>query len=204
MPHNSSPIFAIKRHRIEIDGPGVRTLVGFCGCPLKCVYCINPQCQDLKGHYLWTPRRLLEFVKIDAIYFEATNGGITFGGGEPGLYLNFIRNFRSLCPSQWSLAIETSLNYNDKILASLMEIIDYYIIDIKDMSETIYKDYTTKDNSQVLNNLRLLSINKIQDKCLIRIPFIPNFNSQQNIEYSINQIKNMGFTNIDVFNYILK
>ena len=72
------------------------------------------------------------------------------------------------------------------------------------MSETIYKDYTTKDNSQVLNNLRLLSINKIQDKCLIRIPFIPNFNSQQNIEYSINQIKNMGFTNIDVFNYRLK
>ena len=86
-----APIIGIERHRIGRDGDGVTTLVAFHGCPLKCRYCLNPQCHD--GNRQWkeiTPQQLLETVAIDNLYFLATGGGITFGGGEPAMRSEFI------------------------------------------------------------------------------------------------------------------
>ena len=78
----TADIFAIIRHRIPTDGDGVTTLVGLKGCPLACKYCLNPQCGTAKSERL-TADELYEKVRIDDLYFIATGGGITFGGGEP-------------------------------------------------------------------------------------------------------------------------
>ena len=204
MGNVSSPIFAISRHRIEIDGPGVRTLVGFYNCPLSCAYCINPQCKDIYKCSTWTPLRLNEFVKMDDLYFKASNGGITFGGGEPGMHHDFIREFRKVCDSKWSIAIETTLNFPDYILYSLIESIDYYIIDIKDMSNDIYLRYTKKDNKLVVDNLKFIASNGFQDRCSIKIPCIPNYNTQNDIAISQNIIQSMGFQNIKLFDYVIR
>lgn len=204
MDNLSSPIFAIRRHRIEIDGPGVRTLVGFCGCQLNCRYCINPQCHNPNRGELWTPVRLNEFVKIDDLYFNATNGGVTFGGGEPGLYSEFIMEFRRVCDPSWTIAIETSLNYSENTLMSLLECVDWFIIDVKDMSSDIYKAYTNITNDLMLHNLYVLSKKALQNRCAIKIPRIPNHNTQEDVEKSKKQIMNLGFNNIEIFDYIIK
>ena len=76
------PVFGIKRHRMTTDGTGVSTLVGAYGCPLKCRYCLNPLAwnpETLKKCIPMSPETLYEKVKIDALYFLATGGGITFG-----------------------------------------------------------------------------------------------------------------------------
>ena len=84
MTMNQAPFIAISRHRIQTDGEGVTTLCGFYGCPLRCKYCINPQSfRDDTKKLLHTPESLYNAVKLDDIYFLATNGGVTFGGGEP-------------------------------------------------------------------------------------------------------------------------
>ena len=90
-----------------IDGPGVTTLVTFMGCHLKCKYCINGKCHDpvfeedgkmpRRGTLLLTPQELYDRVKIDKIYFQATGGGICFGGGEPGLQYEFFQEFKRVC-----------------------------------------------------------------------------------------------------------
>ena len=86
-----APIIGIERHRIGRDGDGVTTLVAFHGCPLKCRYCLNPQCHDRNRQWKEiTPQQLLETVAIDNLYFLATGGGITFGGGEPAMRSEFI------------------------------------------------------------------------------------------------------------------
>lgn len=45
----TAPLICIDRHRLTIDGEGVTTLVAFHGCPLRCKYCLNPQCLDADG-----------------------------------------------------------------------------------------------------------------------------------------------------------
>ena len=49
----TAPLICIDRHRLTIDGEGVTTLVAFHGCPLRCKYCLNPQCLDADGVWQW-------------------------------------------------------------------------------------------------------------------------------------------------------
>lgn len=95
---NLVPILGVNRHRLLIDGEGVTTLVAFHGCPLHCKYCLNPQSlSDDFDFPLYSCEQLYERVKVDELYFLATRGGITFGGGEPCLRSEFISRFRELC-----------------------------------------------------------------------------------------------------------
>ena len=101
-------IIGIARHRLSTDGDGVTTLVAFHDCPLRCRYCLNPQSLGAGGRFLeYSPEGLYDETRIDEIYFIATNGGVTFGAGEPCLRPQFIREFRELCGSQWHLNLET-------------------------------------------------------------------------------------------------
>ena len=87
---NTAPLIGIKRHRFSVDGKGVTTLVGFHGCTLSCKYCLNPQCLRTNGIlYIITPNELLKEVTKDNLYFLATGGGVTFGGGEPTILQEF-------------------------------------------------------------------------------------------------------------------
>ena len=89
-----APIYAIDRHRLATDGKGVTTLVAFHKCLLKCKYCINPQTWQIdKISKKMTAKELYDEVKKDNLYFLATGGGITFGGGEPCLHSDFIKQF---------------------------------------------------------------------------------------------------------------
>ena len=54
----------------------------------------------------------------------------------------------------------------------------------------------------VIKNLKFITSNKFEDKCVIRIPDIPGFTSKEEINKSISYIKNIGFNNLDVFKYI--
>ena len=104
----TAALIGISRHRLTTDGEGVTTLVAFHGCPLRCKYCLNPQSFAQEG--VWKQydcEQLYEEVKIDELYFLATHGGVTFGGGEPALQSNFISEFRRLCGTGWKITIET-------------------------------------------------------------------------------------------------
>ena len=82
-----APIIGIERHRLTTDGQGVTTLVAFHGCPLHCRYCLNPQCLVPEGvKRRISTKQLLDEVAVDDLYFQATGGGICFGGGEPLLH----------------------------------------------------------------------------------------------------------------------
>ena len=201
----TAPFIAINRHRLTTDGEGVTTLVAFHGCPLHCQYCLNAQCLQADG--VWcrlTPGELYSEVEIDDLYFMATGGGICFGGGEPLLRSDFIKAFAEIMNPEWKLTIETSLNVpleNVKAIASLVQM---WYVDIKDMNPDIYKAYGRKENKQVVSNLQWLAANGYADKVIIRLPLIPEYNTDEDRQQSQQQLEKMGFTNFDKFNYIVR
>ena len=197
-------IFGISRHRLTTDGEGVTTLVAFNGCPLRCKYCLNKTCWDAAKGRDYTPEILFEEVKIDQLYFLATHGGVTFGGGEPLLQVEFIKAFRELCGPQWQILAETSLNVPFENVQTIDPILDGYIIDIKDMNPEIYQTYTGRDNSIVLTNLEWLLNSGDPNRIMVRVPHIPEFNTDEDVAKSIERLIAMGVKNIDEFNYIIR
>ena len=201
---HSAPLIGISRHRLGIDGKGVTTLVAFHGCPLHCHYCLNPACLNVNG--IWcqmTTEELLEEVHIDNLYFQATGGGITFGGGEPCLHSLFIEEFTEMAPAEWNIAIESSLNVERQHVERLLPIASQWIVDIKDTDPEIYQSYTRKDNTRALDNLRwLLSHDNMTQRIIVRLPHIPQLNTDEDIEKSRRLLTAMGVTNFDEFEYI--
>ena len=197
-----APIIGIVRHRLTTDGDGVTTLVAFHTCTLQCNYCLNPQSLVKPENYpVYTPQKRYDEVAIDNIYFLATGGGITFGGGEPCLRSDFIVQFHEICGPQWNLSIETALNVPQRHIEHLMPVIHRWIIDIKDMNPDIYHNYTGKNNDRVVENLKFLANNRLQEHCIVRVPLIPGYNTADDCNRSIAQLKALGFTHFDQFTY---
>ena len=197
-------IFGISRHRLTTDGEGVTTLVAFNGCPLRCKYCLNKTSWEPEKGRDYTPETLFEEVKIDQLYFLATHGGVTFGGGEPLLQVEFIKEFRALCGPQWQILAETSLNVPFENVETLDSVLDGYIVDIKDMNPEIYKGYTEKDNTLVLSNLEWLLKSGDPNRFMVRVPHIPDFNTDEDVKRTKEQLTMMGIKNIDEFQYIIR
>ena len=196
----TAPIVACSRLRMQ-DGDGITTLVCFHGCPLRCKYCLNPFTLKAETKFsAITPMELYEQVKKDSLYFIATGGGVTFGGGEPLLRTDFIKEFTALCDS-WHFCAETSLNVPAENVETAASCIDFFIVDCKDTNPAIYKAYTGCDNTQMLENLKLLLSLVGPERIIVRIPLIPDFNTEEDQMKSKEFLQKMGITQFDLFNY---
>ena len=206
-----APIFAISRLRMGTDGAGITTLVTFMGCPLQCKYCLNRKCHEpiyetdgktlRKGIMMLTPQELYDIVKVDNIYFQSTGGGICFGGGEPTLYKDFIVEFKKICGDKWKITLETCLRCSFNTIQDLSPVVDHWIVDIKSMNPFIYEEYTGV-MSGVLQHLSSIQKLVSQEKITVKVPHIPGFNDDEDLESDIDEIKSRyGFENISKIVY---
>ena len=200
--NNLAPIMGIDRLRFGTDGEGITSLVTFYGCPLKCHFCLNPQCHRIISNSMCLRSdEVFNRVAIDELYYLASGGGITFGGGEPLLYSDFIIDVLRLGAAKWNITIETSLNVPFKQFGILLPCINKMIVDIKDLNPQIYKSYTQSSNANVLHNLKILAQNSDINNVLIRIPLIKGYNTKQDIEKSKDILIHLGYSNFDIFEY---
>ena len=205
MKKQLAKIIGIARHRLSTDGDGVTTLVAFHDCPLRCRYCLNPQSLGDGGRFReFSPEELYAETRIDELYFIATNGGVTFGGGEPCLRADFIREFSELCGASWQLNLETSLNVPSVNIETLLPVVNTMIIDIKDINPDVYRSYTGQSNDLVLDNLRLIADAGRQSDCIARIPLIPGYNTDTDREASRKALEVLGFDRFDLFTYQIR
>ena len=79
--------------------------------------------------------------------------------------------------------------------------VDHFFIDIKDMNPAIYSAYTGKNNTLVKSNLALLLSLVGADRLTVRVPHIPGFNTDSDVEASVAELKGMGVETFDVFSY---
>ena len=197
-------IMGVDRLRMGTDGHGITTLVAFYNCPLNCRFCINHKCHLIDSNSKVSTLDLYNNIKIDQLYFVATGGGLTFGGGEPLLQASFIQDVLELGAKNWHTTIETSLNVPYEKWYNLIDYVDEWIVDVKDMNPSIYKCYTSKDNEIVIDNLKKIVDLGLQERVLIRLPFIKGFNTKSDISRSNNKLVQMGYSRFDKFYYMAK
>lgn len=184
-------------HSIEsmglVDGPGIRTVVFFQGCPLRCAYCHNPDTWSIQGGTEMTPHELLKKILRFKPYFEKSNGGVTFSGGEVLLQPDFLIEILKLCKEN---NIHTALDTSGFGVGKYHEILKYtdlVLLDVKHIDDKGYKSLTGHSKKGLDEFLKALD--KSGTKLWIRHVVVPGIsNSVEHIEklaHIIKQIANV-------------
>lgn len=195
--------FGIARLRMGLDGEGVTTLVCGYGCPLRCRWCINPQSwQAGTPTRSYTPQELWQVLRIDDLYFRATGGGVTFGGGEPLLYADFLPAFRAVCGSNWRINLETSLAVpRNAVDLALTARPDCFFVDIKESDPARYLAYTGQPHVQAWENLAYLLTQLSPERVIVRVPLMVGLNTEADVEQTVRRLRALGVTRFDRFAY---
>ena len=197
------PLLAIDRLRMETDGDGVTTLVAGAGCPLACRYCLNKKLLTGEAEPV-SAEELYERLKIDDLYFRATGGGVTFGGGESLLHAPFLARFRSVCGPDWRIYAETALNVPPEAVRLAASCVDFFIVDIKTANAEIYRAYTGGEAETALSNLGLLLSLVGPERVRVRIPLIPGFNDEADRRATDAAVRALGAEKTEFFDYVIR
>lgn len=142
------------------DGPGIRFVLFMQGCPLRCLYCHNPDTWEKKNaKYIYTPQEVFqEFDKVK----NFVRGGITVSGGEPMLQPEFVLELFRICKEQGvHTAIDTSGIFLNEKVKEVLGYTDLVLLDIKHINPEKYKDLTSASLDPTLRFMEYLaSINK--------------------------------------------
>lgn len=150
-----------------VDGPGIRYVLFMQGCPLRCLYCHNPDTWEIgTGEEITADDVIKEFNKNRSFY---KNGGITVTGGEPLLQVDFlICLFKKAKKEGIHTCIDTSgITYspnNAEYVAKLKELLSYtdlVMLDIKHIRAEAHKALTGADNKNILLFAKFLEENNI-------------------------------------------
>jgi pyruvate formate lyase activating enzyme len=187
-------IFNIKRFAVN-DGPGIRTSIFFKGCPLKCLWCHNPESQSAQIQktsktykisdrifhekedigYTISSEALLKEILKDEIFFNESKGGVSFSGGEPLMQAEFLIDILKKCKEKnIHTCIDTCGYVKTEKLKEVAAYTDLFLFDLKHLDDSLHKQYTGLGNTLILNNLSMLiDMNK---DIILRLPLIEGIN----------------------------
>ena len=162
-----------------VDGPGIRYVIFLKGCPLRCLYCHNPDTWTQDNAIIKSTDEIVMTALRYRGYFE-NGGGVTVSGGEPLLQIDFlIELFKKFKEYNIHTAIDTSGIVFDKNNESLIkkfdELIKYtdlFLLDIKHIDNNEHIKLTGKSNKNILEFARYLSDNN--KHMWIRHVLVPN------------------------------
>lgn len=175
-------VFDVKRGSVK-DGPGIRTSVFFKGCPLRCVWCHNPES--------WLPEpepdgaavigrevsvsELMEEILVDRIFYRTSGGGVTLTGGEPMMQFAFLRELLTAAKAaQISTALDTCGFAPWEEYREILELVDLFLYDFKAADPVRHRELTGVENGLILENLRRL--NEAGAAIFLRCPLVPGVN----------------------------
>ncbi len=179
-------IFNIQRFSIH-DGPGIRTIVFFKGCFMRCAWCCNPESQKYDIETLYengvpktvgkdvTVSELMPEILSDVQYYRRSGGGVTLSGGEVLAQPEFARDLLRACKNAGlHTAIETTANAPYEVIEKVLPYLDLCLMDVKHLNSAKHKDYTTSGNERILENAKKIANSGVE--LIIRTPVIPTFN----------------------------
>ena len=185
MLHLPSPVKG-KIHSVEtcgtVDGPGIRFVIFTQGCPLRCLYCHNPDCRNIAdGKSVTVDELVVEIAKYRA-YMQFSGGGVTVSGGEPLLQPYFVREICRRCQELGiHTALDTSGYTNLETAKMVLEYVDLVLLDIKSFDPKIYQKVTKVSLEPTLKLARYLS--EIDKPTWIRFVVVPNLtDAPHNVE----------------------
>ena len=179
-------IFNIQRFSIH-DGPGIRTIVFFKGCYMRCAWCCNPESQRYEIETLVeggkektvgrdvTVSDIMPEILADLPYYRRSGGGVTLSGGEVLAQADFAAELLKACKEAGlHTAIESSANAPFSDIEKLLPHLDLYLMDIKHIDAKKHEEYTGVSNERILANAKLIAESGVE--LIIRTPVVPGFN----------------------------
>lgn len=139
-----------------VDGPGIRCVVFFQGCSLRCRYCHNPDTWNLKWGMEMDSEELLQKILRFKPYF-GDEGGVTLSGGEPLLQPEFAVAILKACKEQEiHTAVDTSGWVEESALQTVLPYTDLLLLDVKGVNDTDYKGITGKTKQKFDSALKVI------------------------------------------------
>lgn len=164
-----------------VDGPGVRMVVFLQGCPMRCLYCHNPDSWKIKSGKVWEISEVINQFNSKRLFYK--NGGITFSGGEPLMQIEeLITICKKLHDENVHVCVDTSgimfSNdfYKDKI-KELIEYVDLFLIDVKTINERFHEELTKNKLQPVINFIHFLD--KHHKKMWVRHVVVPGLTTNE-------------------------
>lgn len=196
-------------HSIEtcgtVDGPGIRFVVFMQGCPMRCLYCHNPDSWGV-GETIGTKMSPLDIISRYEGVREFCKGGITVTGGEPLLQIDFVTElFRLAKEKKIHTALDTSgitfVKDNVEKFDKLLDYTDLVLLDIKHIDDEEHKKLTGHSNKNILEFAKYLSENK--KPMWVRHVVVPEITFKQEYLFELGkflkELKNI--TALDVLPY---
>ena len=183
-------IFDVQRFSIH-DGPGIRTIVFFKGCLLRCKWCCNPESHNYEIETMVkddgtkttvgrdvTVAEIMDTVQRDYNYYWRSGGGLTLSGGEFLLQPDFAYALLKTAKDEGiNTAVETTSAVDFSTIDRLLPYIDNYLMDIKHINPVKHKEFTGKSNELILENAKKIA--PLARRMVIRVPVIPGFNDTE-------------------------
>jgi len=214
-------IFNIKHFAVH-DGPGIRQTVFLKGCPLNCWWCHNPESQNPKPEkytkttkldgtefkkedtvgYFITTQELFNIIQGDKIFFEESEGGVTFSGGEPLMQTDFLHEILTFCKkSSIHTCVDTTGFASLEKIKKVAELADCFLYDIKLIDNFLHQKFTGVHVNGIIDNLKWLDENN--KNVILRFPVIPGItDTKKNISELILFLKSLRNINqIDLLPY---
>lgn len=171
-----------------VDGPGIRFIVFFQGCLMRCLYCHNRDTWDLKAGKEVTVEDLMKEIVTYKHFIIPNGGGVTASGGEAILQAPFVSEWFKACKRE---GIGTCLDTNgyarniDETIDELMKNTDLVMLDLKQMNDEIHQRLVGVSNHRVLNFAQYLS--KINKRTWIRYVVVPGWTDDDDSAHRLGQ-----------------
>jgi len=181
-------IFNIQKFSLH-DGPGIRTVVFFKGCPLRCKWCANPESFQMQPEPMWDPIKkqevivgeykeigeIIKEVLRDIDFYEESGGGVTLSGGEALAQSDVaIELLKALKSHGIHTTCETAGYAALSVFKEFIKYIDLLLFDIKHYDSENHLVGTGVSNEIILKNLAFAA--REHPNLLVRIPIIPRYN----------------------------
>jgi len=169
-------------HSVEtcgtVDGPGIRYVIFFQGCPLHCQYCHNPDTWDrTKGKAVTVPELMEEVLKYRS-YMQFSGGGVTVSGGEPLLQPEFLSElFQALKAAGIYTALDTAGYVSLEAAKPVLANTDLVLLDIKSYHPDVFKQVTGSPLAPVLEFASYLREQNIP--MWVRFVLVPGLTDQE-------------------------
>ncbi|GHS86737.1 pyruvate formate-lyase-activating enzyme [Actinomycetota bacterium] len=141
-----------------VDGPGTRLTAFLSGCPLRCLYCHNPDTMEMRRGEPILADDLLKRIARYRAAFAATGGGVTISGGEPLMQPAFVaRVLRGAKELGVHTALDTSGYLGAHCTDEMLDDIDLVLLDVKSGIPETYQKVTGRELQPTLDFGRRLA-----------------------------------------------
>lgn len=147
-------------------------------------------------------KELLAILLADEVFYQSSQGGVSFSGGEALYQKDFLLEVLKACKlNLLHTTLETSLAVPKKDVESVMPYVDKWIVDIKFIDGKLHQKHCGLDNTIILDNIKFLSTHK--NDVLIRIPLIPRLTAtKENIKAIAGFLQQLSYKpQVELLNY---